>query len=76
MTQKSGATYYIDLSADISFDGMIIIFDQGNDVKQSYNITGDLPTEGGNYEIIVDDWGRWEPNENNVWCFFARIAAV
>ena len=76
MTQKSGATYYIDLSADISFDGMIIVFDQGNEVKQSYNITGDLPTEGGNYEIIVDDWGRWEPNENNVWCFFARIAAV
>ena len=75
MTSIDGATYYIDLDASITFDGIIIIFDQGSEVKQSYNISENLPTSAGDYEIIVDDWGAWDPNEYGVWCFHARIAA-
>lgn len=76
MASDDGKTYYIDLESSISFDGMIIIFDQGSEVKQSYNISDNLPTSAGEYQIIVDDWAAWDPNEFGVWCFHARIEAL
>lgn len=72
MTLESGNTYYIEIDTSVIIDGMIIIIDQGTEVKQSYDVTTGLPTVAGEYEIIVD-WGHWEPNSYDVWCFFAEI---
>ena len=75
MSQLSGSTYYIDLSTSISLEGLIIIFDQGNEVKQSFDITSNLPTSAGTYNINVPDWGPdgWKPNSFGVWCFVAEL---
>lgn len=74
MSLKEENTYYIDLPISITFDGIIIIFDQGNDVKQSIDIVGSqLPTERGNYEIVVDWSQEWVKITDELYCFNAII---
>ena len=76
MTSIDGATYYIDLDASITFDGMIIIFDQGSDVKKSLDITENLPTSAGNYIINVDWNAPWQEYAKDDWRFVASISAM
>lgn len=76
MKQLEGSTYYIDLSTSITLEGIIMIFDQGSEVKQSFDITGDsLPKEAGVYHVNVPDWGPdgWKTNSFGVWCFVATL---
>lgn len=75
MTSIDGSTYYIELSTSIVFDGIIIIFDQGNEVKQSLDITTNLPSSAGEYIISVDWNASWKTNGSGVYCFEASIAA-
>lgn len=77
MKLLEGRTFYIELDTSITLEGLIIIFDQGSEVKQSFDITTNLPTQKGTYEIVVPDWGEngWEPNSFGVWCFKATINA-
>lgn len=75
MKLLSGRTFYIDIDTSITLEGLIIIFDQGSEVKQSFDITTNLPTVAGTYEISVLDWGEngWEANSFGVWCFKAIL---
>lgn len=75
MTQLEGSTYYIDFDTSVTLEGLIIIFDQGNEVKQSFDITTNLPTEAGTYHINVPDWtsNGWKQNTYGVWCFVAEL---
>ena len=75
MKLLSGRTFYIDIDTSITLEGLIIIFDQGSEVKQSFDITTNLPTVAGTYEISVPDWGEngWEANSFGVWCFKAIL---
>lgn len=75
MTLESGSTYYIEIDSSVTLEGMIIIMNQGAEVKQSFDVTTGLPTTAGNYEITVD-WGHWEQNDYGVWCFFAEIFSM
>ncbi len=75
MTSIDESTYYIELSTEIVLDGIIIIFDQGNEVKQSLDITTNLPSSAGEYIISVDWNASWKTNGSGVYCFEASIAA-
>lgn len=72
MTLLEGSTYYIEIDTSITLDGMILIIDQGSEVKQSIDITT-LPTTAGNYEFYVDWSANWELNSSNVFCFVASV---
>lgn len=73
MTLLEGQTYYIEIASSVTLEGLIIIFDQDNQVKQSFDITTSLPTEAGVYNIVVNDWANWSQNDFGVWCFIAEI---
>jgi len=74
MTSLGDNTYYIEIDATVRIDGMIIIFDQGSDVKQSMDITENLPTTAGNYNIVMSS--EWVQNSGGTWCFTASIEEV
>ncbi len=74
MTLLEENTYYIELSSDINLKGLIIIFDQGNEVKQSIDIVDSLPTSAGEYVISVDWSASWTQNTSGVYCFSAKIS--
>lgn len=82
MTLLEGSTYYIDIDTSITLEGMIIIFDQGSEVKQSFDMTptseADFPVVPGVYDITVPDWGAngWKQNDYGVWCFVATLTAM
>lgn len=64
MTLDSGSTYYIEVDTSFDFSGIIIIFDQGGQVKQSVDITTGLPTAAGNYTINGSyESGDWNGNK-------------
>ena len=69
-----GRTYYIEIESTVRIDGIIILFDQGSEVKQSFDITN-IPTMPGTYEIVVPDWSStgWQQNSYGVWCFKALL---
>lgn len=73
MTHLEGGTYYLQIDTSVVIDGMIIILDQGSEVKQSIDITTGLPTTAGEYEIVVDWDADWQKNSSDVWCFYAEL---
>lgn len=73
MTHLEGGTYYLQIDTSVVIDGMIIILDQGSEVKQSIDITTGLPTTAGEYEIVVDWNANWQENSSGVWCFYAEL---
>ena len=60
MTLKDGttSTYYYEVDASIKLDGIIIAFEQSGQFKQSVDVTANLPTKEGKYEVIstYSDW--------------------
>lgn len=74
MTVYQGTTYMIDIDDASIISGMIIIFDQGNEVKQSHDMVV-IPSTPGEYEIKVADWATWTQNTSGAWCFTANIVA-
>ena len=60
MTLKEGttATYYIEVDASITLEGVIIAFEQSGQFKQSVDVTANLPTKAGKYEVVstYSDW--------------------
>ena len=78
MKHSEGMTYYIEFETSTRFDGMIIVFDQGNEVKQSFDIVNNLPSTAGTYNIHVPDWGPdgWKQNSYGIWCFVAELKKV
>ena len=52
--------YYIDIDKTAKLEGIIVIFNQGKEVKQSVDITTNLPNGAGTY-LITGEWSAaWE----------------
>ena len=59
LVEGTTATYCVEVNASVVFDGIIISFEQNGTRKQSKDITENLPTEPGKYEI-VSLYQNWE----------------
>ena len=75
MTLVDGTThtYCVTVDASVKFEGIIVNFKQNNDVKQSIDITTNLPEEPGEYTITYVD--SWSQNSGGTWVFGATISS-
>ena len=59
MTLKEGNTYYYEVDATVKLEGIIVAFEQDGQFKQSVEVTANLPTVAGKYEVAYTEftWG-------------------
>ena len=60
MTLKEGNTYYYEVDATVKLEGIIVAFEQDGQFKQSVDVTANLPTVAGKYEVAYTEftWGN------------------
>ena len=61
MTSVSGNKYYIEIDSSLPLSLLIIIFNQGDSVKQSVDIETNLPSTAGEY-TITSSYSSWNGN--------------